>query len=278
MTRGVPIDLTGETFGDWTVLKERRKRGPRGEVLWVCQCSCGATGEVPTGNLRAGLSQRCNACRAKRMGERKRTHGATNDKSRQSLYRLWLKYKTDFAPEWQDFLIFEKDVQPRTAKCVDRPDNTKPFGPDNFRWARGFPKAGVFETVAGTTLKLSDWAAALGLSRERVRQMVASHGTLQAALERRAKRMGVTVQEVVKSHSKHDWRTLMNEGYPRKTKYPWAEWTNGETWTVNATDYGATPDNLKAAIAHHAKYYGLTYKTRSDWDDKNVVHFRFERN
>ena len=50
------IDLTGKTFGQWTVLEYL------GGCEWDCQCSCGERREVNGSNLRSGRSKRCGIC------------------------------------------------------------------------------------------------------------------------------------------------------------------------------------------------------------------------
>lgn len=53
------IDLTGKTFGEWTVLnidEHNRKR-------WICQCSCGTIKSVDGHELRRGNTNSCGHCR-----------------------------------------------------------------------------------------------------------------------------------------------------------------------------------------------------------------------
>lgn len=50
-------DLTGRTFGHWTVLSRAPSR--YGRAYWLCQCACGVTREVQGGNLLSSLSQGC---------------------------------------------------------------------------------------------------------------------------------------------------------------------------------------------------------------------------
>lgn len=61
MPRGIPHDLTGKTFGSWTVI-EKIGRTDYGKILWLCRCRC--TNEVPvTGsNLLTGRSTQCRGC------------------------------------------------------------------------------------------------------------------------------------------------------------------------------------------------------------------------
>jgi hypothetical protein len=51
------IDITGQKFGRWTVL--RFLRPTTGTTLWLCRCDCGSECEVSSGNLRRGGSLSC---------------------------------------------------------------------------------------------------------------------------------------------------------------------------------------------------------------------------
>lgn len=48
------IDLTGQQFGEWTVLS----KAPR-ESYWKCRCSCGVEREVYAPSLKKGVSMSC---------------------------------------------------------------------------------------------------------------------------------------------------------------------------------------------------------------------------
>lgn len=50
------IDITGQKFGRWTVVKDL----PRG--LWLCRCDCGAEGRVNSFTLRSSGSTQCTPC------------------------------------------------------------------------------------------------------------------------------------------------------------------------------------------------------------------------
>jgi hypothetical protein len=52
------IDLTGKSFGRWTVLGESTKRESE-NVYWLCQCVCGVKRDVRAGHLTCGASQSC---------------------------------------------------------------------------------------------------------------------------------------------------------------------------------------------------------------------------
>jgi len=51
-------DITGQTFGRWTVLREVPHE-PRGKRRWLCRCTCGLEAEVRIDHLRSGTSASC---------------------------------------------------------------------------------------------------------------------------------------------------------------------------------------------------------------------------
>lgn len=62
MPRGVPLDLSGQRFGQWTVERKLKTRDAYGQVRWSCWCDCGNWSAVVTTNLRSGRSTRCRDC------------------------------------------------------------------------------------------------------------------------------------------------------------------------------------------------------------------------
>ena len=73
--RGVPLDLTGKKFGQWTVLYKTDDPSHNGGSKWRCKCSCGTEHTVPSGNLVNGRSRRCTQCQYRRMcGEKSQSH------------------------------------------------------------------------------------------------------------------------------------------------------------------------------------------------------------
>ena len=55
------IDLKGQKFGRWTVLREGNKQN------WVCMCDCGDEKEIFIGSLRSGKSKGCRKCSGERF-------------------------------------------------------------------------------------------------------------------------------------------------------------------------------------------------------------------
>ena len=47
------VDLTGKTFGEWTVLSYE------GNMMWKCKCSCGEIRSISSRHLRNGVSTNC---------------------------------------------------------------------------------------------------------------------------------------------------------------------------------------------------------------------------
>jgi hypothetical protein len=68
--RGRPIiDLTGQRFGRWLVLKPSGSYGKWG-TLWLCRCDCGDEKIRQGGSLRHGLSRGCASCAARERWEK----------------------------------------------------------------------------------------------------------------------------------------------------------------------------------------------------------------
>lgn len=53
------IDLSGRTFGLWTVLYKTNQRDAGGNIKWHCRCKCGIERDVSSNSLRNGLSLSC---------------------------------------------------------------------------------------------------------------------------------------------------------------------------------------------------------------------------
>lgn len=67
MTRGRFNDLTGQTFGQLTVLYRVENRN--NEVFWRCKCSCGVEKDISASSLRRGHAKSCGCAKAFYMSE-----------------------------------------------------------------------------------------------------------------------------------------------------------------------------------------------------------------
>lgn len=271
MPKGKPLDLVGKRFGAWTVL-EKLKPGKSGQSEWKCKCDCGTVSRIPTGNLRSGASKGCMECGRKKSRESCTTHG----ESRTPLWAKWVsRIKMDCVPEWLDYLTFKRDVMPKTARCLMKIDESEPFGPDNFIWTDVVNER-LFESVDGETASRTAWSRRLGITKERVRQLVSSYGTLEEALVARAEAANVSVKKIIESYSEFDFNRLMSKGpnRGRPSKYPWEGWANGE---IQCVCEGGVYDDLEAvrsAVIVKARELEKDYWTRLIPDEPQVLVFR----
>lgn len=72
-------DLTGKTFGEWSVLRQVSSKGENS--YWLCECSCGAKRKVRGSALSTGKSSKCKKCSNAENGRKNRKddfHVASN--------------------------------------------------------------------------------------------------------------------------------------------------------------------------------------------------------
>jgi hypothetical protein len=82
------IDLTGQQFGQWTVLGPGPRTGPDKRPTSICRCTCGRTVQVSNARLQSG-SRGCKACQVAKLIERQRTHGAAGHGNVTAEYHAW---------------------------------------------------------------------------------------------------------------------------------------------------------------------------------------------
>jgi hypothetical protein len=181
-------DLTGRSFGTWTVL--RRDKDKPWLVYWVCRCECGTIASVFGGNLKNGMSSRCKKCANARFAKSNTKHGDCKS----NLYKRWANYKHlgYLCDRWLDYRTFAADLpRPIPKGRMRRKDLTKPLGPDNYTFG---PLNSLTpeeeETLRNSTgvvrklriaearfvgLTLQQIADILHVSRERVRQLAGNN-------------------------------------------------------------------------------------------------------
>lgn len=272
--RGRAIDLTGQAFGKWKVLRRHDERSPRGAVSWVCKCECGTLGKIPTGNLRGGRSTQCKRC-----GTPEKNENAT---SRHPLYQTWsTRVKHDCVKSWNDFYTFVADVEPKEAKSLRKRNPSKPFGPQNFMWSDNLTNIEDEEFVCGIHKTRRQWAKSLGISKQRIYQLIAEWGSLEDALRERAKDAGLDLESLIKQGVDAMAERLTNYQFQndrRKQKYPWKEWADGSVWRVKqGEDFTCSIKSFRTGLALHARNNGLALKTRVDFEDDDVLIFQFSQ-
>lgn len=53
------INLVGQQFGEWLVLKKSNKKTTNKNIYWICQCSCGTIQDICGTDLRQGRTTKC---------------------------------------------------------------------------------------------------------------------------------------------------------------------------------------------------------------------------
>ncbi|MFF0512443.1 hypothetical protein [Streptomyces sp. NPDC004250] len=190
------IDLTGQTFGRLSVVKEAG-RTPQGRGTWRCRCECGTEKDIVGNSLRSGTTRSCGCLRPGG-----RTHGMHGTR----VYRIWkgiVRRTTKpqahnyaryggrgitICQRWLDFESFYADMgEPPEGGSIDRIDTDGPYSPDNCRWTtdadqRRNQRRSVKLTWRGRTLVAKDWATLLGLHHNTVYKRIADGWDVERAL------------------------------------------------------------------------------------------------
>lgn len=187
--------IAGERFGSLTALTKihRISGSGRKRSHWICQCDCGETSDVDSGNLRNGNSTRCHKCAVPVRGSAKVTHGYSPRGAVASVYNVWNamrrratdKNNKDYAgrgididPRWlASFEAFLVDVgEPPSAKHqIDREDNNRGYWPDNCKWSTPVGQANnkrnnIIITKGGKSQTLAEWCKELGINYNRAKK------------------------------------------------------------------------------------------------------------
>lgn len=183
------IDLAGERFGRLVALGPIGKKRSR-NVVWLCRCDCGNTKEIPSSNLRNGVTRSCGCLMKESVKRRFSTHGMSTHplwgtwwqmiqrctNSRVSHYANYGGRGISVCAEWQhDFQTFLHGVSQlphygEEGYTLDRIDNDGNYEPGNVQWAtnteqaRNSRHAHLIE-FRGKTQCLTAWSEELGINR-----------------------------------------------------------------------------------------------------------------
>lgn len=142
------IDLSGMTFGRWTVHGIATCTAP---IMWDCICSCGTRRDVFGGDLKRGSSISCGCHRDEKSAARLRTHGMARHPSYESWkymksrcsnlddtgYYLYGARGVTVCDQWQTFEGFWGDMGSTWQKglSIDRIDSDGNYDPSNCKWS-----------------------------------------------------------------------------------------------------------------------------------------------
>lgn len=195
-------DLTGQTFGDWTVVARGRPRGAEGRY-WLCRCVCGTEREVNGSTLRKGTSRGCGCGVARAVSAANTTHGLSQTPE----HRTWIAMRHRCSnpnnkkwnlyggrgitvdPRWDDFATFLADMGPKPSRrhSIERRDGTKGYSPENCYWAtpeqqnRNTTRNRTL-TFQGETLTVAEWAERKGMRYGSLYARIADDWSVEDAL------------------------------------------------------------------------------------------------
>ena len=193
------IDLTGNTFGAWTVLEFAGTRvvGTKGALkpFWLCRCDCGTLRQVEGSTLRNGLSSGCGCTKKLAISKAQTKHGHAKPGEFSTTYSSWsaMRARTRgnsahgekyykgrgiiVCDRWNSFELFLADMGERPAgTTLDRyPDTNGNYEPGNCRWATAIEQANnrtdnVLIVYKGKCQSIAQWSTELGIHRSTITQ------------------------------------------------------------------------------------------------------------
>lgn len=144
-------NISGQRFGQWTVLSRAAQNGKGRNARWLCRCDCGNEVEVLGNQLRRNKSTGCRKCVGDKIAEAKTIHGDcgsrtyscwSNMRSRASSNEIlelsrYAKRDITICDRWSSYQNFVEDMGhcPSDKHSIDRENNDLGYYKENCRWA-----------------------------------------------------------------------------------------------------------------------------------------------
>lgn len=186
-------NLEGQRFGRLVVIRRDH------DSTWMCQCDCGKISFVITSNLRKGNSKSCGCAR----DEARTKHGLCDTPE----YKIWQGMRSrcnsrndgayrnyggrgiSVCPEWDDFIIFLKEMgtRPGPGYELDRIDNEKGYSKGNCHWTTSQINENNRRNnrrveYRGKTQTIAEWAAQYGFNYRTLNNRINRGWSVERAL------------------------------------------------------------------------------------------------
>lgn len=186
-------DLTGQRFGQLTVLGIEDRPGRK--TYWICQCDCGNTKTVRSDSLQSGAIRSCG-CLKRSQDKVNLTANHSHKMSGTRLYGIWVNMKgrcynihdaryhryggrgIQVCEEWKNdfsaFCSWSLENGYAEDKTIDRIDNDGDYRPDNCRWTTvkaqcNNRSTNINITIGNATKTLTEWCDIFELDPSAVR-------------------------------------------------------------------------------------------------------------
>lgn len=165
-------DITGEKYGKLTAIRPVERRTKSGGIIWLFECECGNTKEIPANSVRSGLVKSCGCLHKKHGDTRTRLFNIWVDmrmRCKHKGQKHWHDKGIKVCAEWDDYLSFKKWALSSGYKdglTIDRIDSEGDYTPENCRWATYKEQSrnlssNRWVTINGNSKLVKDWCEEL---------------------------------------------------------------------------------------------------------------------